>query len=383
MRFVFSLLNYFPFGGLERDFMAISGECLARGHEIVVYTMSWQGDRPLGLDIRLLKGAGRTNHGRAAAFHQELLAALAAHRHDLLVGFNKMPDLDVYYAADVCYRARIARQRSFLTKLTPRYQRLAAFEEAVFSPASATDIIYLAGQEKRNYQAVYHTPDHRFYYGPPGVDVAAIRSQAGPETRRLLRAELGLTADDILLLMIGSNFHTKGVERSIRALAALPPALRAHTFLHVIGRGKEGLYRKLAAGLGVATQVRFLGGRDDVPRLLAGADFLLQPSLTENTGNAIVEALVAGVPVLATETCGYSEHVLAADSGRVVGSSPFRQEEMDAVLASMLASPQRPVWRQNGLRYSEEHDLGSRARVVADILEDCGRRKRGDDAAGA
>jgi UDP-glucose:(heptosyl)LPS alpha-1,3-glucosyltransferase len=375
MRFIFSLLNYFPFGGLERDFMAISGECLARGHEIVVYTMSWQGERPAGLDIRLLKGAGRTNHGRAAAFHTEMLAALAGHRQDLLVGFNKMPDLDVYYAADVCYRARVGRQRGFLTRLTPRYRRLAAFEEAVFSPATTTDIIYLAGQEKRNYQAVYHTPDHRFHYGPPGVDVAAIRAQLGPATRCQVRGELGLAEDDMLLLMIGSNFHTKGVERSIRALAALPPALRSHAFLHVIGRGKEGLYRKVAAGLGVAAQVRFLGGRDDVPRVLAGADFLLQPSLTENTGNAIVEALVAGVPVLATETCGYSEHVLAADSGLVVGSAPYRQEEMDTALAAMLTSPRRPQWQANALRYSEQHDLGSRPLVVADILERLARKR--------
>jgi len=41
-----------------------------------------------------------------------------------------------------------------------------------------------------------------------------------------------------------------------------------------------------------------------------------------------VEALVAGVPVLATATCGYSEHVLRSGAGKVVSSDPFRQEEM-------------------------------------------------------
>ncbi len=369
MNFAFCLFNYFPFGGLERDFMAISRECLGRGHAIDVYVMSWQGERPEGLEIHLVEGPGRSNHGRAAAFHGNLQTELAGGSHDLLVGFNKMPDLDVYYAADVCYRARIARQRSFLSKLTPRYRLLAAFEEAVFAPGASTDIIYLAGQEKRNYQAVYHTPDQRFYYGPPGVDVEAIRSQLGPDNRVQLRRELGLEDSDVLLLMIGSNFHTKGVERSIRALAALPATVRGRSFLHVIGRGKEGPYQKLATKLGVADQVRFLGGRDDVPRFLAAADFLLQPSLTENTGNAIVEALVAGVPVLATETCGYSEHVLQADSGRVVGCSPFRQHEMDAALAEMLVSPQRLSWQDNALLYSKKNDLGNRPQVVADILE--------------
>ncbi|MDA3786119.1 MAG: glycosyltransferase family 4 protein [Deltaproteobacteria bacterium] len=376
MNFAFCLFNYFPFGGLERDFMAISRECLRRGHAIQVYTMSWQGERPAGLSLHLVKSGGRTNHGRAALFQHHLAGELAAASHDLVVGFNKMPGLDLYYAADVCYRARIRRQRTFLARLTPRYRLLAAFEEAVFAPDSSTDIIYLASQEKRHYQAVYHTPDARFYYGPPGVDVAAIRAQLGPETRRALRGELGLSDQDLLLLMIGSHFHTKGVERAIRSLAALPAEIRSRSFLYIIGRGKAGPYQKLAARLGVAGQVRFLGGRDDVPRFLGGADILLQPSLTENTGNAIVEALVAGVPVLATEACGYSEHVLAADSGRVVGSAPFRQQEMDMALAEMISSPWRRMWRENGLAYSEQHDMGSRPQVVADILEQ-NARKRG------
>ncbi|MBU0681673.1 MAG: glycosyltransferase family 4 protein [Proteobacteria bacterium] len=376
MNFVFSLFNYFPFGGLERDFMAISRACLARGHAIKVYAMSWHGEIPAGLDVHLVKGGGRTNHSRAAAFYQKLGAELAGSNHDLLVGFNKMPNLDVYYAADVCYRARVARQRSFLTRFTPRYRLLAAFEEAVFAPGADTDIIYLAGQEKRNYQKAYNTPDCRFYYGPPGVDVAAIRSQLHSDTRQQFRNELGLKADDVLLLMIGSNFHTKGVERSIRALAALPDHVRRRSFLHVIGRGKEGLYQKLAGKLGVAAQVHFEGGRDDVPRFLAAADFLLQPSLTENTGNAIVEALVAGVPVLATETCGYSEHVLQANSGLVVGCTPFRQEEMNTALVEMITSPQRQQWQENALRYSQQHDLGNRPQVVADILEQLATKRR-------
>ncbi|PLX50934.1 MAG: hypothetical protein C0613_02565 [Desulfobulbaceae bacterium] len=369
MKFAFCLFNYFPFGGLERDFLAISRQCLARGHDLDVYTMSWQGEQVPGLTVHGLSATGLTNHGRAASFHRQLQAALVGSDHDLLVGFNKMPDLDVYYAADVCYEARISRQRGFLTRLTPRYRRLAAFEKAVFAADSSTAIIYLAGQEKRNYQAVYHTPEARFYYGPPGVDVAAIRNRMGPENRRRLRQQLGLQEMETMLLMIGSNFHTKGVERSIRALAALPTDLRRHSFLYIIGRGKEKWYLKLAGRLGVGNQVRFLGGRDDVPSFLAAADLLLQPSLTENTGNAIVEALVAGVPVLATATCGYSEHVLAAESGLVLDSAPFAQDEMNRALARMYDPEKRRLWHDNAVRYSTRQDLGNRPQVVAEILE--------------
>lgn len=101
----FCLSRYFPYGGLERDMLAIATECHRRGHVIRVYTQSWQGDRPSWLEIRVLACAGLTNHGRASHFVRRLRRALASDPVDLVVGFNKMPGLDVYYAADGCYKA--------------------------------------------------------------------------------------------------------------------------------------------------------------------------------------------------------------------------------------------------------------------------------------
>ena len=64
-------------------------------------------------------------------------------QYDLVVGFNKIPNLDLYYMADVCYAARIQAQRSSLIKLTPRYQAFYKLERAVFDQSSKTEIIYL------------------------------------------------------------------------------------------------------------------------------------------------------------------------------------------------------------------------------------------------
>ena len=66
--------------------------------------------------------------------------------------------------------------------------------------------------------------------------------------------------------------------------------------------------------------MQFLGGRSDVPRFLLGADLLIHPAYHENTGTALLEALVAGLPVLVTDVCGYAHYIAEADAGRVLPS---------------------------------------------------------------
>ena len=51
MKLAFCLYKYFPFGGLQRDFLRIALACQARGHTIRVYTLDWEGDVPLGFDL--------------------------------------------------------------------------------------------------------------------------------------------------------------------------------------------------------------------------------------------------------------------------------------------------------------------------------------------
>lgn len=347
-----------------------------RGHTIDVYTMNWEGEHPPELNINIVPVQGVSNHSKAAAYSKYLASNLNRSIYDLVVGFNKIPGIDLYYAADVCYSARIDNQRTFLSKWTPRYRVFSNFEKDVFSPDSSTHIIYISKQEKKIYQDRFKTQEKRFHYAPPGINKEKIREDITFQNRQETRHLLSITDQDTFLLMVGSNFKTKGVDRSIRALSSLPAKIRASTYLFIIGKGKEKKYKKMASLLGIGENVHFLGTRDDVPRFLAGADFLLQPSLNENTGNAIVEALVAGVPVLATENCGYAEHVHLANAGRVVSSSPFKQETMDMTLKEMLLSNERQSWSKNALAYADNTDLYNRFKVIGDIIETIAASKR-------
>ncbi|MFO7761841.1 MAG: glycosyltransferase family 4 protein [Thermodesulfobacteriota bacterium] len=373
MRLAFCLFNYFPYGGLERNFRLIAEECTARGHEVDVYTMQWKGPRAGGLNIHFIPAEGWSNHRKIKVYTEYLQIMLKKKPVHLVIGFNKMPGLDLYYAGDTCYLARIRRDRGILSRLTPRYKSISNFEKAVFSPESRTEIIYISAKEKQIYQEYYETPESRFHYAPPGVNKDFIRSCLSKEKRDLIRSKLGLAENDNLLLMIGSNFFTKGVDRSIKALASLPESLFNKTFLIIIGEGKKKKYRLMADRLNIGDKVIFMGGRDDVPSFLASADLVMQPSLNENTGNPIVEAIVAGVPVLATENCGFSEHIRASGAGKVIPSNPFDQKIMNRFLQDVLLNSDKEKWRQRALAYADQVDLYSRIPAIADIIEGIGR----------
>jgi UDP-glucose:(heptosyl)LPS alpha-1,3-glucosyltransferase len=369
LKLAFFLFNYSPFGGLERNFMAITRACLARGHEVNAFAMHWQGPKPDGLRVTLVPHKGLTNHRRCMSYVEGLKQMVTHSNTDLVVGFNRMPGLDLYYAADVCYVVDVARRRGLLSRLTPRYRTYAAYEKAVFSPASRTEILYLSEPQKQDYIEAYGTPETRFHYLPPGIDKERIRSGLGPRTRDEVRREFRLEQDDRFLLMVGSDFRRKGVDRAIRALASLPGELKRKTHLFILGEGKPRPFKKLSSRLGVDQRVRFLGGREDVTSFLAAADMLLHLAASENTGNAIVEALVAGTPVLATANCGYACHVKKAQAGMVVSGRPFRQEEMNETLLAALTSRLMGQWRQNAWRYADHADLYSRPQVAVRVME--------------
>jgi len=368
MNLAFCLFNYFPFGGLERNFLGISQECIQHGHAIDVYTINWEGEYPPDININIISVQGLTNHSRAASFAKRLAGIIDDPKYDLTVGFNKIPGVDLYYAADVCYVLDIARRRTSLSKLTPRYHIYAELERAVFRRNAHTHVMYLSETEKKNYIRVYGTPEEKFHYLPPGIDKDYIRASISDETKLETRRQLNLHGHQFMLLMVGSDFRRKGVSRAIAAVAALPVELRDRVELFIIGKGKKTPFVHQAVKAGIGDHVYFLGGQSDVPRFLAGADLFLHPAVTENTGNAILEAIIAGVPVLATESCGYAFHVKAGHCGLLVPET-FQQETMNKLLLRMLLEEDLRELGKNGWSYADRTDLYSRRQAAVKIIE--------------
>ena len=360
MKLMFALFTWFPYGGLARDLAAVARICRRRGHQVRVYAGECRGavDMDAETAVRLLPVKARTNHGKNREFAGKLQSAVAEFSPDLIVGFNKMPGLDVYYAADGCFADK-AHRRGWLYRMMPRCRNYRAFEAAVFSRDASTQILMIAKNQMNVYRDFYGTPGERIALLPPGISRDRIAGDDAAVRRKDFRNRWQVDDDDKLLLAVGSGFRTKGLDRTLNALASLPAHLLDRAHLFVVGSDKAAPFEKIARRLGIHTRVRFVNGRDDVPAFLLGADLLVHPAYRENTGTVLLEAMVAGLPVITTDVCGYAHYVSDENMGEVL-PSPFEQSALNRGLRRLMEIDRdtwRNTWKRRGRKFAQTADI--------------------------
>ena len=93
----------------------------------------------------------------------------------------------------------------------------------------------------------------------------------------------------------------------------------------------------------------------------------MHPAYAENTGTVLLEAVVAGLPVIVTDVCGYARYVAEAGAGEVV-PTPFSQEAFNQQLQQMLLAD-KSGWREAGLNYADTADIYEMPLRVAEWIE--------------
>lgn len=169
----------------------------------------------------------------------------------------------------------------------------------------------------------------RFIVGEVGISSERIRviyNGVGPMPRidqaelAELKTELGIDPSEQVVGLVGSLYPVKGHKYLLEAVPTILKTYPRTTFI-IIGRGElEVALKEETARLGLEPKVRFLGLRQDVPRLLALMDVFVLPSLSEGLSMALLEAMAAGKPAVATNVGGNPELVVQGETGLLVPS---------------------------------------------------------------
>jgi glycosyltransferase involved in cell wall biosynthesis len=174
-----------------------------------------------------------------------------------------------------------------------------------------------------------------------------------------LRNELRLGPRDRLIVAVGNLYPVKGHQHLIDALALLTTR---HPAAHVAISGRGGLADDLMArarGLGVDSRLHLLGLRSDVSAILAAADVFVLPSLAEGLPLALLEAMFAGCPIVASRVGEIPRVLQDGAAGLLV--APGHAADLANAIDSLLANPLRA------------NALGTCARHVAQSTYDVSR----------
>jgi glycosyltransferase involved in cell wall biosynthesis len=163
-----------------------------------------------------------------------------------------------------------------------------------------------------------------------GVDLTPFIEAAGAAGRERARRELGLGPDALVISMVARLDALKDHATAIRALGRVAGG-HPDAYLVLIGEGPErDPIVEEVRRRGLDGRVRLLGLRTDVARLLPAADLALLTSVSEGIPLTLIEAMAAGLPVVATRVGGVGEVVAEGVTGRLAASGD------DAALADAI-----------------------------------------------
>jgi len=202
-----------------------------------------------------------------------------------------------------------------------------------------------------------------------------IAALANPEVPRAeLRRQLGVRNGDLLILSMARLAPDKGLEYLIQAAAIL---LRTERRFQIVIAGDGPLrarLEELAHTLGVADWVTFLGFREDISDLLAASDLVVLPSLREGLSIALLEAMAAGKPIVATSIGSHRELAFQAEIARLVppADAPALCEAIlqlapDAKLMARLGMNAQTLFAS---QYTEEKMLSTYKQLYFDLLRE-------------
>ena len=344
-------------GGAERMVVEVATSLAAAGCPGVVFVPA----NAEGWIERELAGSGVTvEHFRlkrpfSPRFSRELAATFR--RHNISLAHSHEFSMGVYGA----WAARRAGIPHLLTMHGGRYYAGRPVRRGALGIAArASGGIVAVSAEL----ADHLSRDLRFPRDRIAVIMNGVRQRPLPAVT--VRGELGLGPSDPLLLAMGNLYPVKGHRHLLSAAARLR---ERHPALHVAiaGRGEcAAALEAQARELGFPERVHLLGFRSDIATLLAGATVFVHPSLSEGLPLAILEAMFAARPIVASNV-GEIGKVLGADAGTLV--PPGDESALASAIDGLLNDPARAraMGERAAQRAAAEYSLAKAVARYADL----------------
>jgi len=336
---VLQIIDSLVVGGAEQLLVTLARHIDAAQYDLRVCSMAPLDDSPILRDLRAVGAPVETLDGVLwrDPRHAVRLAALVR-RYDVDVLHTHLSTSTLVGAlAGALARRPVVTTLHNVRDVYTRHGRLKAALQAQVLRRGVHTVIACAPEVRAMATGELGLSSHRVIDVPNGIDTDAI-VRVDPVAVAACRAELLAGAPGPLLVAVGNLHPSKGHVHLIEAAARLAPA---HLGLRVaiVGRLEEAApaMRAAIAADGLGDRVALVGQRRDVAALLAAADLFVLPSLWEGLPLALLEAMAAGTPVVATAVGGVPRVVENGVTGRL--AAPGDAAGLAAAIGELLADP--------------------------------------------
>lgn len=357
-------------GGCEHYISDLARRLARDGHAVHLYASRWDASAlPQTLHYHRLPAIKGPRFLRPWRFGTAVEVALRGRRHDVTMGFDKTWGQDILYPQGGLHVASAAHN---ILKHPPGLKRVLARLLKTFDAAGRSFrqlerkqylsekrpiILVNSHMVQRHFETYYDIPPSDVHVLPASIDPERFIADDRLKRRAEERQHWGVGDDEPVGLFVAMNYRLKGLSPLLHSLKHVE---RSRPFrIAIVGSPKFEIYERLAARLGVADKVKFLGFRADPKDAYFAADFLVHPTFYDPCSLVVLEALACGLPVITTQYNGASELFTSGKEGFVI-DDPHNHRSLANAITQLLDGPTRSASasaaRQTAKRWTfEQH----------------------------
>ncbi|MZH03261.1 MAG: glycosyltransferase family 4 protein, partial [Nitrospinae bacterium] len=331
------------YGGAEKFVQGYIQQLAEAGHDIHIFANQWS-DHP-NIHLHHVPAFKLNAFIRTLSFAWFAAKAVGRESFDIIQSHEKTWKQDVYRVGDGCHREWLDQRKRFLPLLkrfsltcNPFHRLILKLEKNIFESGQCKKFIAISQMVKNDILKHYDCPPENISVVYNGVNLTRFHPDNRNLYRESIRKELEIPESSLLILFVGSGFERKGLKSLLQATQYFKSK---DWYLLIMGKGKWERYVHFVPE-NLRDQIIYKEPVPDIEKYYSAADIFALPSIYEPFGNANLEALAAGLPVVTTRHCGAADIIQHKQNGLVV-ESPESSEEVAENINFLFD----PVFRQS------------------------------------
>jgi UDP-glucose:(heptosyl)LPS alpha-1,3-glucosyltransferase len=347
------------YGGAEQFVQGYIHQLAEAGHEIHIFANQWSPSNHPNIHLHHVPSFKLNAFIRTFSFAWFAARAVSKKSFDIIQSHEKTWEQDTYRVGDGCHKEWLEQRKRFIPTLkgvflsfNPFHQLTLKLEKNLFESGRCKKLIAISQMVKNDILKHYNCPQENISVVYNGVDLSRFHPDNKDRHRQDIRKEIEVPENSVLILFVGSGFERKGLKALLQAMQYL----RSEDWrLLIIGKGKWKKYLQFAPE-NLRSRIIYKEPISDIERYYSAADIFALPSIYEPFGNANLEALASGLPVITTRHCGAADIIQHGQDGLIM-ERPESAKELAENINSLFDLKVRQL-------------MGLNARILAEHFSD-------------
>ena len=317
------------YGGAEQFVQGYIHQLAEAGHDIHIFASQWSPTSHPNIYFHHVPSFKVNAFIRTLSFAWFAARAVSKGSFDIIQSHEKTWKQNVYRVGDGCHKEWLEQRKLLIPKLkgfflsyNPFHQLILRLEKNLFESGQCRKFIAISQMVKTNILKHYHCSQENISVVYNGVELKRFHPDNISKFRARIRKELGIPENSTLILFVGSGFERKGLKALLRATQHF----RSEDWrLLIMGKGKWNKYLQFVPE-NLRGRIIYKEPIPDIEKYYSAADIFALPSIYEPFGNANLEALASGLPVITTRNCGSADIIQHGQNGLIVETPESSRE---------------------------------------------------------